>query len=219
MKVTTDACLFGAWVAAQISNNTSLKNMLDIGSGTGLLSLMLAQKSVANIDAIELQQKDYLQSVQNIEACPWKERINIIHGDAAQYSFPKKYDLIISNPPFYENDLKSNNNFKNIAHHDTGLTLITLLQIVRNTLQPQGSFYILLPAKRSDELQAAIQHSQLHLHQITMVHATGNHTPFRMMAKIGFTREEVSRDSMMIKRDGCYSEEFISLLSDYYLKL
>jgi tRNA1Val (adenine37-N6)-methyltransferase len=102
MKVTTDGCLFGAWIAKQVDGNKlAVDNILDIGTGTGLLSLMIAQQSPAKIDAIEIDKETYEQAKENVAASPWAERINIIHGDAKQLPASQQYDVIVSNPPFY----------------------------------------------------------------------------------------------------------------------
>jgi tRNA1Val (adenine37-N6)-methyltransferase len=131
MKVTTDACLFGAWVAKEINNEKILiNNYLDIGTGTGLLSLMIAQKnSSVKIDSIEIDKEAAEQALENVNASSWKERINVIHADAKDFAFTKKYDLIVSNPPFYENELKSPDEKKNMAHHG-GLSLDKLIQAI-----------------------------------------------------------------------------------------
>ena len=217
MKVTTDACLFGAWVANKIENDKSTKNILDIGSGSGLLSLMLAQKTPATIDGIELQKSDYLQSLENIASSPWKERVNIIHADAINYSFTQKYEAIISNPPFYENDLKGGKKSKNIAHHDEGLTIKDLIPIITKQLSENGKFYLLLPAKREDEILKAISNSSLSLNQVTYVHQTEKHPAFRIMIKAGWDAKPKQTEKIIIKENDNYSARFMQLLRDYYL--
>ncbi len=219
MKVTTDSCLFGAWVAKRLQNNHAVKNILDIGSGTGLLSLMLAQKTTASINGIELQEQDHLQSLQNVAASPWKEKITMTHADVLQHSFAKKFDAIISNPPFYETDLQSSNPHKNIAHHGKGLALDALCKIIQQQLLPKGTFYLLLPAKRNSALQDILQQTQLFINQITFVHQTENHTPFRIMVEGSFNKMEQPAAKMMIKENGVYSAAFVQLLKDYYLRL
>src|SRR4051812_345426 len=106
MKVTTDACLFGAWLAAcwkkmesDVGRNA---NMLDIGTGTGLLSLMIAQRCIAMIDAIEIDKEAAAQAAENVKSSPWSNNIHVICDDVKRYLFERKYELIFSNPPFYE---------------------------------------------------------------------------------------------------------------------
>jgi len=116
MKVTTDSCLFGS-LSPTLSEGEGVLNVLDIGTGTGLLSLMFAQKKQnALIEAIEIDKDAFEQAKENIAASPWSYRINIIHADARNYPFPQKYDVIISNPPFYQNVLNTDDKMKNITH-------------------------------------------------------------------------------------------------------
>jgi len=123
MKVTTDACLFGSLLPTS-SRGGGIRNVLDIGTGTGLLSLMYAQKNHnARIDAIEIDEDAYQQAKENITASPWADRIEIFRGDAKEFNFPIQYDIIISNPPFYEKELMSDDAKKNIASHNEGLLL------------------------------------------------------------------------------------------------
>ena len=101
MKVGTDAVLLGAWVTPNGSNH-----ILDIGTGTGVIALMLAQKTNSPIDAIEIDPDAFGQAKENISGSPWKDRVTIYQADAAQFAFSSKYDILVSNPPFYENELK-----------------------------------------------------------------------------------------------------------------
>ena len=149
MKVCTDACLFGAYVAGIIVNEKlAVNNCLDIGAGTGLLSLMLAQKINSHIDAVEIDKAAYQQANKNFEQSPWNERLAIFNTSILHFDGGKKYDCIISNPPFFEGDLKSDKSNKNAAKHDTSLTLQQLLPIVKDHLQEDGFFAVLLPWHR-----------------------------------------------------------------------
>ena len=136
MKVCTDACLFGAWVANKIElNEINADNILDIGCGTGLLSLMLAQKTKAQIDAVEIDKNAFEQAKENINLTEWKEQINIHHGSIIDFKSNKKYDLIICNPPFYENQLKSVDSARNKAMHATTLSYKDLIFVLKNKIK------------------------------------------------------------------------------------
>jgi|KBSSwiS6_1023812.scaffolds.fasta_scaffold02722_2 tRNA1Val (adenine37-N6)-methyltransferase len=231
MKVTTDACLFGAW-AANItggqesiadSKQLSIKNILDIGCGTGVLSLMLAQKTDADIDAIEIDDEAAAQAMENEEACSFRNSLKVINDDARNYRFGKKYDVIISNPPFYENELKSLSSKKNTAHHSKELVLDDLLTIIKQNLSNPGVFFLLLPFKREDEIKALIDEAGMKLLKLILVRQSVNHHYFRimLMGKINddeYSETEFDELSIWDQRQQ-YTEEFTRLLRDYYLYL
>jgi tRNA1Val (adenine37-N6)-methyltransferase len=223
MKVTTDASLFGGWVAEEVkTQKEKVKNVLDIGTGTGLLSLMFAQKNFSSlIDAIEIDKESYEQANQNIRASPFAERISLMNGDAKRYSFKKKYDLIISNPPFYENELSSPDQKKNIAHHHSGLLLEELLAVIKSNLSVEGVFYLLLPYKRNDEIKKALFEKDLSILKLIFVRQSTEHDYFRIMlsGKLKDENEiETTIDEISIWNDQQqYTEEFRELLMDYYL--
>jgi tRNA1Val (adenine37-N6)-methyltransferase len=222
MKVTTDGCLFGAWVAKKLSEDQrDQNNILDIGTGTGLLSLMLAQKTTGTIDALEIEQDACEQAILNVSSSPWKDRIRIINQDASSFVNASKYDTIISNPPFYENELKSPDLKRNIAHH-SGLSLANLLEVIKENLSEKGTFYLLLPYKRIVELESKISTHGLSLTQKMLLRQSGQHDYFRVMVAGGHDTNDVVRaiEEISIKNnDQQYTVEFISLLQDYYLHL
>ncbi len=221
MKVCTDACLFGAYTAASmVEGKLTANNILDIGTGTGLLSLMLTQKTAAQIDAVEIDKASYYQARENFEESPWKERLQIVHADILQFDSEKKYDCIISNPPFFEKDLKSDDDKKNAAKHDTTLTLQQLLEVVTKYLEEDGAFVILLPYHRITYCLEEAEKVGLYLSKKILVKQTPLHAWFRGMLfftrhQTPSTKEEISiRDKM-----GDYTTKFIDLLQDYYLYL
>jgi tRNA1Val (adenine37-N6)-methyltransferase len=229
MKVTTDACLFGAWVSERVrrvesgvlSPESGAGRALDIGTGTGLLTLMLAQKSNDPIDAIEIDDDAFEQAKENINSSLWKERINIFHANAAKFVFPSQYDIIISNPPFYENELKSGDAKKNLAHHE-GLSMQQLLSIIKKNLSAKGMFYLLLPYKRNEETEKLIHSNRLSILQKTFVRQSVNHDYFRIMiaGAHAMNKKEMIVDELAIKNEKeQYTEEFTALLKDYYLHL
>lgn len=221
MKVTTDSCLFGAWVAARVQEFKvqSLK-LLDVGTGSGLLPLMIAQKNDVEIDAIEIDEDAAQQAKENVNGSPWKEKITIINGDVLQWKPDKKYDCIISNPPFYEGELKSDKNAKNIAHHDEGLKLGELLHFIKLHLTDNGIFFLLLPAKREIGLNPFLKQNNLYLQKKLGVKQTPNHQPFRIMIQGLKKQSELIVHQLTIKNiEQAYTPEFVSLLKDYYLYL
>ena len=225
MKVTTDGCLFGGWVAEEIKNEKlKINKSLDIGTGTGLLSLILAQKNPAvTIHAIEIDKDAGKQARENIDASPWKDRIDILEGNVKDYSFPEKFDLIISNPPFYENELKSESQKKNIAHHSENLTLEELLSIIKKNLNRNGHFYLLLPTKRNEEISSFFIKNKLQISKMIFVRQSINHDYFRILLSGKHKQDELSEielDEISIcdeKQE--YTKEFTELLKDYYLYL
>lgn len=221
LKVSTDSCLFGAWVSEEVkSKKLKVKNVLDIGAGTGLLMLMLAQKIDAFIDGVEIDQPSYEQVKENLNASPWKERLHLFLGDVKEVHFKKRYDLIISNPPFYEGDLKSSTTNRNIAMHDEGLKLDELLKVVDENLGDEGCFAALLPYHRADRFITDAEVYHLHMAKRTDVKQTVNHSFFRTMLLFVKNKVKPEKDSMSVKDDkNGYTPEFIELLKDYYLYL
>jgi tRNA1Val (adenine37-N6)-methyltransferase len=224
MKVTTDACLFGSSLPPAPSEAEKGWTILDIGAGTGLLSLMYAQENAhAFIDAIEIDEKAWVQANQNVDASPWKDRINIIHGDARNYSFGRKYDLIFSNPPFYEDELKSDDRNKNIARHSEALKLQDVLSIIENNLSAEGRFSILLPYKRYTAIKSLFNQSVFELSEIIFVKQSPRHEYFRMVFKGRFnTREGIEtkvEEITLTDVTGKYTAEFTKLLHPFYFNL
>jgi tRNA1Val (adenine37-N6)-methyltransferase len=219
MKVCTDACLFGAYVANELQNSTA-KNILDIGTGTGLLSIMLAQKINAAIDTVEIDETAFNQAKENIAQSPWKEKINIFNSDIAEFKTNKKYDYIISNPPFFESDLKSDDEKKNFAKHDTSLTLTGLLNSVATHLSEDGFFAVLLPYHRSIYFEEESSKLNFYLTKKILVKQTSKHDYFRAMLIFSRIKSATVTYEITIKNEaGNYNTEFIELLKDYYLYL
>jgi len=220
MKVCTDACLFGAWVATHSPLTTH--HLLDIGTGTGLLSLMLAQSNPnAVIDAVEIDEAAAGQAKENFEASPWKERMNVYYLSIQKFAntATTKYDCIISNPPFYESDLKSDDQKRNLALHSAALKLEALIEIVDTLLKDDGNFFVLLPHHRTANF---IQLSQpkFFTREKVFIKQTSKHNYFRSI--LWLTRQPGLTDQShvtIMNNEGKYTDEFIALLKDYYLHL
>ncbi len=221
MKVCTDACILGAWTAAKFENKDLTKNILDIGAGTGLLSLMLAQKINAAIDAIEIDEAAAKQAKENILQSPWKQNIEVINVPLQQFETNKKYDLIISNPPFFEDDLRSPDDDKNAAKHDSTLKLDELIDFIKNKLYEQGTAVVLIPFHRTGYFAELLKNHHLFINETLFVKQSPGHDYFRSV--ILFANEDIQpiESNELIIHDGerNYTERFKELLNSYYLKL
>ena len=242
MKVCTDACLFGAWV----SQKTLVKNsnsIVDIGTGTGLLSLMLAQvteSSKASITAIEIESQAAVEASSNFNISKWSDRLKLVNDSIQNFTanigkgeFVSKgsnnnflFDIIISNPPFYEGDLKSPDANKNKAAHSTELPWTSLVENVSSLLTDAGSFFVLVPTLRAYTMQKLAEAQQLQLVEEVLVYNDAKHLPFRSFLhfkKNSNTLDKnisVLRNKIVIKNtDNTYSTAFTELLKDYYLYL
>lgn len=230
MKVTTDASLFGAWCAEEIrSTKYEIRrmrdekqniNLLDIGTGTGLLSLMMAQKNDCTIDAVEIDKEAAQQAAENIAASPWQKNITVHHTDILKFYSEQPYDVIISNPPFYEKEIVSDDHKKNTAHHSNRLKLSEVLHFIKNHLSPTGNFYLLLPIKRKTEALSIINKLGLFLQKKIIVSPSEVHTPFRLLIKGSLQPSVTGEEIFFISNEQeQYTPEFIALLKDYYLHL
>jgi len=222
MKVCTDACLFGAWVANIITTKKLPgKSILDIGAGTGLLSLMLAQQlNNSCIHAIEIDEAAARQATENFTASPWKTQLQLFNTSIQSFAATQQYEFIISNPPFFQNDLASNNVQRNVALHSHQLSLEELLMAIQKHLAANGHFAVLLPFHRMAAFETLAAKASFYLHQKTLVQQTPKHPPFRSMLLFGRAQQTPEQTSIIIK-DAAekYTDGFILLLKDYYLYL
>lgn len=225
MKVSTDACIFGATVAQRLADMeveapATIHTYLDIGTGTGLLSLMVAQKTIGDIDAVEMEEGAAEQAMQNINSSDFKERIQVIKNDILQFDPLKKYDEIFCNPPFYEDALHSPKAQINAAKHSTTLTLQQIAALVAKYLMEDGLFAVLLPYQRVNEFIELAAENNLFLSEKILVRHSINHTFFRGILFFKKMEVPVVNKTLLIRNEeGVYSDEFTLLLKDYYLNL
>ena len=217
LKVCTDACLFGAWVAAHVKEDAPT-SILDIGTGTGLLSLLLAQKiPAAQIDAVEIDDAAAAQAASNALATGWNIKV---HNNAIENFSGTRYQHIISNPPFFSNDLKSDDALRNTAMHSTTLTLQSLFSCVVNLLDKNGSFSVLIPYARATELEKLAAQFGLTIFKKALVHQTPAHDPFRAMYILSsVVTSPAAVEQIIIIQNEQYSASFAAYLKDYYLFL
>jgi tRNA1Val (adenine37-N6)-methyltransferase len=220
MKVTTDACLFGAWFSNRLPLLTHDTNALDIGAGTGLLSLMLAQQhKLMHIDAIEIDAAAAAQANMNVAYSAFANQIDVYHADLFDFAPNQLYDFIICNPPFHQQQLKTTDKVKNIAHHDEGLTIEKLLPKAVSLLKTSGQLALLIPFYRQAAILELANLHDLYAQEICTVQQSNQHPFFRSM--LLFSKKEntsTSHTAISICDElPNYSSAFTNLLQPYYL--
>lgn len=219
MKIGTDGVLLGAW--------TSIKKMpdsiLDIGAGTGILSLMLAQRTNAElIDAIEIDDNAYEQCVDNFEQSPWGDRLFCYHASLEEFveEIEDKYDLIICNPPFYSEDYKTKNNQRDLARFQDAMPFEYLIESVSKLLSENGIFSVVIPFK--EETLFVDLASKVNLFPNKKLHIKGNPESEikRSLIEFSFRESEIIIESLIIETERHqYTEDYINLTKDFYLKM
>jgi tRNA1Val (adenine37-N6)-methyltransferase len=217
MKVGTDAVLLGSWVDPK-----NAKHILDIGTGTGVIAIMLAQKSKAPIDALDVDENACAQAFENVENSPWKDRIQVIHNSIQQYSeeAPQKYDLIVSNPPFFEHSTKSPQEKRTLARHTDMLAYEELLESVMKLLDKKGKFCIILPFKEGEHFRDIADQHKFYLTKMMRVRSRADKsTDKRLMMQFEWERKSFSECSLVIEKGERheYTDEYKALTKDYYL--
>ncbi len=184
-KLTTDATVFGAWMPIE----NDVQNALEIGAGTGILSLMLAQRFTFVINAIEIDEKAFLEAQSNFHTSPWGDRLNIVHQDFKKFTSDKKYDLIFSNPPFFTKNLQSPKNpEKNTAYHTNQLSLQDLAEGVNQHLGKNGIAYIMLPPYEMGQFEKIMDSLGLLVSHSASIHHNAQKPALRTIH--AFTRSE-----------------------------
>ncbi len=215
MKVSTDAVLFGACI-----NSADARNVLDVGTGTGLIAIMLAQKSKARIDAVEIDSNAYQQALGNVENCPWKERIKVIHSSFQDFSkhTNNKYDLIVTNPPFFSNSLKAKQEGRNLARHNDMLAPEELLSGVDRLLTSSGRFCLILPYVDSQIFVVNAALYNLYCTRKTNVKPLHQKKIYRVIMEFSHQRSKIIENDIVIRNElDNYTEEYKLLTRDFYL--
>ena len=218
MKVGTDGSLLGAWAEVEHA-----RRILDIGTGTGLVALMAAQRSRADITAIDIDADAAEQARGNAERSPWKERIEVRQMDARKLpdEWEGRFDAVVSNPPYFTEELKSPSASRNFARHTDGLSFEELLRNAAKSLAEGGVFSVVLPAGSAPDFMAAALKERLHLSRQTWVHTKPGAPPKRVLmafVKGAVLQAEVRRLDIEA-RPKEYSPEFAELLRPFYLAL
>ncbi len=226
MKIGTDSVLLGAW--ASVKENPF--SILDIGAGTGILALMLAQRSPAEvIDAIEIDDHAYEQCVDNFEQSPWGDRLFCYHASLEEFAdeIDDKYDLIISNPPFYSEDYKTDNTQRDMARFQDAMPFDHLIESVSKLLSEDGIFSVIIPFKEEAKLISLASNFKLIPNRILQIKGTPTSKIKRSLIEFSFDtvladkeKSEIKMDHLIIEKSRHqYTEDYINLTKDFYLKM
>lgn len=220
MKVCTDSCIFGALLPLCNIQNKKIENALDIGTGTGLLSLMYAQRNTtAQIEAIEIEANAFLQAKENCLNSKFSSQISIEKGDFFEKILNNKYDLIFSNPPFYNNDLPSNKLAKNLAHHSAAFDFNHFLAHTKTKLNTNGILALLLPSEKQKQITNNIALNKWHIIKLVDIYNNEKKKPFRQIYFLSKEETTIQMETLIIKEKENYSNNFITLLKPFYLNL
>ena len=213
MKVGTDGVLLGAW-----TDVSGVRRALDVGTGTGLIALMIAQRCDAEIIGLEIESDAAAQAAENVSASVWKERVGLVRGDFNEY-FPQiKFDLIVSNPPFFRNSLPSPDQQRNTARHDNRLSFDALITKSAGLLAPGGRISLIVPAASDEEIAEVALRAGLYPLRRTYVKPLPTSGPKRLLVELGASPQPCRTDFLTVELSRhVYSPEFTELTKEYYL--
>ena len=215
MKVGTDAVLLGAWTDVKPTDW-----VLDIGTGCGVLPLMLAQRGVAKVHAVDLDEASAIEAAENFQASQWSRQLFAFHADIRHFTMQCAYDLIISNPPFFINSFKCDADRRNQARHtDTSLTFSDLISTVRRLLKPEGRFVLVLPERESHDFLPLAEQGNLFLYHKENIIPTEGKEPNRVNLELRYGKPESLQVTELIIRheDGSFTNEYQERVKDFYL--
>jgi len=213
MKVGTDGVLLGAWVHPE-----NAARILDVGAGCGLIALILAQRSTAEIVGVEFDPEAAAQAAENAHKSPWSNRLSILHEDFKNFS-AEPFDLIVTNPPFFQNDLKAPALQRNQARHDVTLSYADLVSNTDRLLSADGRFAVVLPLVSASDFEALCWTSNLYLRRSCEVATIQGQAPKRVLLEFARQRTEIERTTLTVGEKGnARSAAYSELTSDLYLK-
>ncbi|MDR2841418.1 MAG: methyltransferase [Paludibacter sp.] len=218
MKVGTDGVLLGAW-----ANVENVNTILDIGTGTGLIALMLAQRSAAAITAIDIDNEAIMQANENFVNSDWANRLTAINISLQNYAktTDNRFDLIVSNPPYFVNSLQNPDNQRSIARHAILLSQRELIFHSKTLLTPTGKLCVILPVEQTENCVKFADEMGLFCTKKIFVQPTITKTAKRILLEFSVNKQETIESKIYIETNqrGCYSEQFTALVRDFYLKL
>ena len=215
MKISTDSVLIGAW-----TNVEKARSILDIGTGTGIISLMLAQRSSARIQAIDIDEGACSQAKENFTSSKWKKQLEISHSSLQDFSPDSKYDVIVSNPPYFPLPKTHENKKGAHAKYTHTLSFQNLLDGIIRLLSPKGAFYVIFPIHEGAYFTNEAEKRKLFLTDYVWVKTTTRKKfPKRILMKFEFSEKLMNDDKILvIQGDNGYTDEYKELTKDYYLK-
>lgn len=218
MKVGTDGVLLGAWC-----NIADADTALDIGTGTGLIAMMMAQRNEnITIDAIDIDTNAIEQAKENIEQSPYGKQIQCYHSSLQSFDklSQRKYDIIVSNPPFFVQSLKSPDECRTLARHTDSLSVEELISTASDFLSDKGRLNIIYPFEYKDFIEQQAIRNGLHISRITNVYSTPTASAKRVLIELSKQDIPLIEDNLIIEKERhIYTEEFTELAKDFYLKL
>lgn len=219
MMVGTDGVLLGAWAATN-----DAKKVLDIGTGTGLIALMMAQRLPdADIHAVEISEASCTLAKKNFAQSPWENRLQLFSSAIQDFAVftDHRYDLIVSNPPFFSGGTFSSNANKNLMRHTVRLPNGDLLNAVRKLLTPEGKFALILPYLEGLRFREMAKNYHLYCHKMTEVLPTKDKSTERVLMEFGFNEATPVEDSLVVETDKRhhYTEDYVALTKAFYLKM
>ena len=219
MKVGTDGVLLGAWTSIK----TKPYSILDIGTGTGLIALQFAQRCDAElIDALEIDNNAYEQAVENFEQSNWSDRLFCYHASLAEFvdEIDDKYDLIVSNPPFYTDEYKSDDKQRNQARFTDSLSFDELLESASLLLSKSGIFSVIIPFKEEETFLQLAKEYNLFTNRICRVKGNVNSQIKRSLIEMSFNKTNIIEEELTIEIERHkYTKEYTDLVKDFYLKM
>ncbi|WP_462159203.1 tRNA1(Val) (adenine(37)-N6)-methyltransferase [Pseudoalteromonas sp. GB56] len=213
MKVSTDGIMLGAW--ADVSNK---RRILDVGTGTGLLALMCKQRQPeAVLTAIDIELDAITQAAQNVSASPWTD-IQTEHVDALQFQSTEAFDLVISNPPYFEDALKAQDTKRNFARHTDSLPFIDLIGLWQRVGSSSSELAVILPTEQGKKFTSLASEHGAYLSRLCEVRTTHRKPVSRWLMQFSWDERKLEKQELVIHTGDDYSDDYRRLCKDFYLR-
>ena len=216
MKVGTDGVLLGAWCDV-----TGVKRVLDVGTGCGLIALMVAQRNAdAAITAIDIDQDAVNEAMVNIANSPWSNRVEALTADFNDYTAQEPFDLIVSNPPFFTENVMAPDRNRNLARHSVSLTMEHLIAKSKSMLAGDGRLALITPIEQELHIRTCVVKTAMSIKRLAIVVPVEGAAPKRILWELVKSPVETVEEQITIKHvDASYSQQYIALTQDFYLKM